>query len=214
MITLEDAEVFAHRELVAARLDGHDAPPWDLLLARRGVLVAEFGDASPIRGDGTHGTLRGQPVVYVHELLGQRGRAFVALHEYAHHLVEAERLELACPLERFCNRFAASALCPRPTVMRAWRSGRGDLLAAYSCCTTVEGTTFALRLAEVGIAPVRLFELDRERYVEPPETPSLPGLRRVVAAARREGFAEAPGARAWRLPDTPSRVAVLHDLAA
>lgn len=213
MLKLEDAEVFAARELQLAELDGHDSPPWDVLLHRRDVLVAEFGASSPIRGIGTHGTVRGQPVVYVHERLDRRARAFVALHEYAHALVEAEQLELECPLERFCNRFAASIVCPTPAVRRAWRDANADFPAALDLRPNVTGSTFALRLGESGVAHVAVFDRARPRYVEPAR-PMPHGIDRLVGEARRETYAESAAARAWRLPDAIHRVVVVFDAAA
>jgi hypothetical protein len=210
MVTIEDAEVFAARELQKSSLDGHDAPPWDLLLARRDVHVAQFGDGSPIRGDGTHGRLKGRPIVYLHERLPPRGRAFVALHEYGHTIIESERLDLDCHVERWCNRFAASILCPPTSVRRAWRDAGANLPAAHALRPALGSTAFALRLGEAGLALVRLFDGDLERYVEPTEWTPPNRLSRLVRAARNDGFAQAEDVRAWRLANVPRRVAVLR----
>lgn len=213
MLDLADAEHIAAEELRLAEMDGHDEPPFDLLLHRRGILLAEYGSDSPIRGIGTHGRLKGRPVVYVHECLDRRARAFVALHEMAHTIVEDRRLDLACSLERWCNRFAASILCPGPTVRRTWRDTRGDLLAALAMRPAVTGSTFALRVGEVDIAPVVVFDRSRARYAEP-DIANPDAIRKLAATARKEAFAEDDVARAWRLPDATHRVAVVFKAAA
>lgn len=209
MIELDDAEVFAARELRLARLDGHPTPDWQIVIQRRGILVATFGKDSPVRGAGTHGTVRGQPVVYVNRALTTRAMAFVGLHEYGHVIVERERLNLGCHLERFCNRFASAVLLPPASVREAWRESGGDLLRYAAARSTATTTTASLRLGEVGLARVCLFEGRRLRYALPTPPRDLDDVAGLARAARAEGFAMGAPGRAWVLPDDRSRVAVV-----
>ena len=131
MLTLDDAEPFATRELRAAALDGHDAPPWRIGLQRLGVQFATFGDDSPIRRTGAvgrHGTLNGERIVYVWRGMPERDQALTAWHEYGHGLIVREGLVLACHAERWCTRFAAAMVAPADSVRLAWRAADRDLL--------------------------------------------------------------------------------------
>lgn len=211
MVNLDDAEVFAQRELQRAALDGHDAPPWRILLARLSVQLATFGDGAPMRRAGhvgRFGVVGGAPTVYVWSGMSERDQALTAWHEYAHHIVVAERLALGCHVERWCTRFAAAMVAPADSVQRAWRACGRNLLRLAEMRPATSSSVLLLRLGDLELAPVALYDSKGPRHVRP-EQRLARGITRVVEMAKREGFAENELASAWRLPDASSRVGVL-----
>lgn len=209
-IHLDDAEPIAQRELRLAHLDGHDSPPWRTLLARRGVRVARFGTSSPIyrrSGVGTHGLVKDQPTAYVWDGLNEHDTAYTACHEWGHLLV-ADGLELACPMEAFCNRFAAAVLTPADSAQRAWRKAPRDLLALHALRPQTSTSVLTMRIGELGLSAIALYDRKRIRYaIGVQQVPR--GVGKLVELARREGFAENENGRAWVLPDNEARVSVL-----
>lgn len=210
-ITLDDAEAFANRELRRVCLDGHDAPPWRIGLQRLGVRLMFFGNDSPMRCAGQvgrHGVLNDRPLVYVWDGMIERDQALTAWHEYMHHVIVAERLELECHAERFCTRFAAAMVAPADSMRRAWRQSGGDLIKLAELRPAASASVLTLRVGDLEIAPVALFDRRGARHVVPSQ-PVPRGLGKLVDLARREGRAESALGRAWRLPDDTSRVGVL-----
>jgi hypothetical protein len=210
-IELDDAEVFATRDLRLAALDGHDMPPWRIGLARLGVRFATFGDDSPIRRAGAvgrNGTLNGEPIVYVWRGMSERDQALTAWHEYAHGLIVREGLSLACHAERWCTRYAAAMVCPADSMRRAWRDADRDLLGLAALRPAASASVLTLRLGDLALARVALY--GRKGPLRPlVDQREAREVGRIVDIARRSGFAEGAAARAWRLPDDVSRVGVL-----
>lgn len=209
-IKLDDAEAFAQRNLRIAALDGHDSPPWRIALARLGVRFATFGARSPIyarSGVGTHGTINGAPVVYVYDGMCDRDTALTAWHEHGHHMIFAEGLVLTCHAEAFCTRYAAAMLAPADSMRRAWQQTR-DLLELHALRPATSASVLLLRLGDLELAPVALYDRKGPRRAIPAQT--MPrGVGCLVDLARRGGFAENENGRAWRLLDDAARVGVV-----
>jgi len=207
---LADAEALAQRELRLACLDGHDAPPWRTLLSRRGVRVARYDSRSPIyraSGVGAPGLVNGTRTAYVWDGLNERDTAYTACHEWCHLIVSGDGLELACPLEAFCNRFAAAVLTPADSARRAWKAAPRDLLAMHALRPQTSASVLTMRVGELGLAPIALYDRKAPRYFVGVQRSRA--LDRLVAEARREGYAANDCGRAWRLPDNEARVGVL-----
>ena len=204
MLNLDDADIFAARDLRTARLDGHDTPPWRELLAGLGIRVALFDDSSPIRSQATFARVAAGWTVYVHESLVGCERAFAALHEAGHVLVRREQLTLDVWEERWCNRYAAACLVPADSMRRAWRAHGADLRALCDARPHAPEAVVGRRLADIGLARVWLYIGGRLHHGE-----RTPAIDRLAERARRSGYAENENARAWRLRDDRTSIAVI-----
>jgi len=224
MHSLDDAEVASQSFLRWTSLDGHDSPPWEIGCARwtwqdepeirRGVLVFDL----PVSSVGTKwswvriGSPYMQPAIAFRGGETGRARDLNGCHELSHIVREILGIRVGCCEERWCNRFAVATLAPEHVVRRAWACEGANLGRIQRHMPRLFATAATLRIGELGLAPVVVFDLGRRRYAEGGALPARESERLYrLALASNDGRAVGDGMRAYRLPDGADRVAIIGE---
>ena len=222
MLGLADAEVISGSWLQWVHLDGADEPSWETGCARwhwmvepevrRGILVFDLPASrqpsswAMIRHKETYA----QPAIL---LRGERGRArdLSGCHELSHILIALLGLKIEGNEEAWCNRFAVATLAPAHVVRRAWAREGANLGRIQRHMPRLFATAATLRLGELDLTPVAVFERGVIRYAAGGELPAKESRRLAKCALRApDGRASGDGMRAYRLPDGLDRVGVLR----
>lgn len=207
----DNASAAAEATLRTVRLDGEQAPDMRLLCRR---LAVKLEVVAPFVLRGGHA---GRYSAVGDRIVRRRGlpahlEAFVLAHELGHRW----RARLAIPFdeseERWCNAYAGALLVPLAPLFAVWHRGHdlADLIETYP---NVAPTCLALRLGETRLARAVVVVQGRDvRHVRNTGAPG-PGVVALGIEAARRGHASSPGlAKAWRMPESPNRAAVVMDV--
>ncbi len=224
MADLDDAEHEALILLRSVALDGHDSPPIEIACSRyrwtdprdgaESVGVSLFDLPASSEGTCYRWTRHPKrperhPAILLRGESPGRARLLAIAHELAHIHEEQRGLTLTVDRERWANRMGVAMLAPDYAVRRAWRAAGDHLGRLQRHLPHLLPTAALLRVGELGLASIVVYQGGRRRYSEGLSLPAN-DVARLVRFALRDGKAEGDGMRAYRLPDGPQRVGVLR----